>query len=182
MKAIHIHVLFGLLMVSLICVLWFVLIPDARQRFQNQASLVQDEEFHLNRNRKTIGSYMAVLNTRRANLNGMKTFVEVLSRDPFESQHAISRTLESLARKHRLALSRVNYQKANTSKSGLMGYDIDLPLKGSYRDFRQFLLDLKNREPFLAIHTISIQDMEETGSLAIELGMTCYFKEETRHE
>ena len=163
-------------------VLWFFLIPEAKEQSANQASRVQDEELKLSKNQKKIGQYREVLDRYRNNLKGIDAFRSFLSRDPFESQHAISDSLEALSRKYHLTLTRVNYQKGNSSKSGLLSMEISLPLSGNYRDFRSFLIELDQKEPFLAIGEIKVEGMDESGILKMELSLASYFTQEMAHE
>jgi len=178
MKSRTIHLLLLVVFLSILAGLWLIWIPAQEEQSLDQASRAQEESLRVSKNEKSIIDLQNILNRYKKNQTAIKSFSAFLARDPYESLRLISGNIEKLARKHNLDLTRVLYQKAATSKSGLTSFEINLPLAGSYRDFRQFLLDLEKEEQFLAIHEISVDGDAETGLLSIELGMMSYFHEE----
>jgi len=181
MTKFQIHLSFCVLWLVGVGLLWFVFIPEAQVSRENQATSVQEQELRLGKQEKRVASYQAVLDRYRDNQAGIRALKNYLSRDPSETQHAISAAIEELARKHYLGLSRVTYQNGKGKRSDLLTMAIDLPLSGGYRDFRAFLIDLAEQEPYLAIQEIQVEGSDFSGTLEIDLGLTSYFAMEAGH-
>ncbi|PIE90175.1 MAG: hypothetical protein CR997_07215 [Acidobacteria bacterium] len=205
MKIFNLNLIFTVCALIVLAVFWLAWIPNQESIHQNQASRFQEETLILEKNSQALQAMQQALDRFAANKEAIAQFRGYLSRNPFESLRKTSAHIEKLARKNRMELTRVVYQKGtrtgaqprarsgnrdgNSSRttrysgsSELISYEIELPLTGTYRDFRRFLLDLQKQEQLTAVHEIRVDSKDDSGLLSIQLGLTSYFTQGADHE
>lgn len=89
------------------------------------------------------------------------------------------KTIISIAQKNKLPLDAGTYQTTTKDAEQVVIYEINLPLKGTYPQIKQWLAQTLNAMPNMALTTFVLkQTTSDSNMIEAEVGLTAYFRNE----
>ncbi|CAM2007740.1 type 4a pilus biogenesis protein PilO [Acanthopleuribacter pedis] len=163
---------------ALVCVgIWSFGIQEEQHILENSESRLEMQRLELDRRELDSGLVNKQLERYRNNLSEMTRFRRDFLKQKDERVVAISDFLAGQAAEHGLALDQVRYKTRPLKEDQLELYEIDLPLRGRYRDIRAFVEKVETSDMFLIITRLAIQgESERANAVDVELSLATYFE------
>lgn len=124
-----------------------------------------------------LGELERGLSRYRKNLSEIAYFQEHFLRRKKERLREVSTFIRRTASKHHLEMDRVRYKFTHRPNQEMEIYEIELPLKGRYRDLRAFIAEVEQADQFLVLTKLELSgETDRQGAVQVDLAMETFFE------
>jgi Tfp pilus assembly protein PilO len=163
----------ALVAVNAVGYLAFTLPSTMRQR--NLGSRLRSATGEVERERERQRSLKAHFDLVTANTRDTNDFYQQRIGSRATALVPLLREVESLARGRGLRVGNQSFTYKPIKGAPLDHFQVDMPLKGTYRELVEFVADLERSSQFVTLDEVSVR-AQEGGEAELQVVLSCYFR------